>query len=194
MFDNKDIEAYRNIKVPSELKTKILADQDAEETKRARIIGGAFPTQRLIRSLSAIAACLVRAVAIFSVARMNTTPVTVSYEGIILSEGRVDITPEATLATLEPRVVTPIGIPLSFCVEKSAEIMVDSGSLYRVSDDYEDVENLGEKTVIDEDTVLWWAVIGGSETYELTVTVNGKATVYVLEMNDLTPNGVIYKK
>ena len=63
MFDQKEIESYRNIKVPSELKTRILADCNAESARGKRNIGGALPRSGMIRSLSAIAACLVLAVA-----------------------------------------------------------------------------------------------------------------------------------
>ena len=76
MFDNKDLEAYRNIKAPSELKTRILADCEAETERGQRKIGGAFPSRRLVRSLSAIAACFVLAVAIVSMTRMNASFVT----------------------------------------------------------------------------------------------------------------------
>ena len=194
MFDNKDLEAYRNIKVPSELKTRILADCEAEATSGKRNIGGAFPTRNWIRSLSAVAACFVLAVAIFSMTRMNTSFVTLSYEGTTISGERTAIGEVASLAEYSPRSVTPAGIPLTFDVRGKAEVAVSGGSLYSVSKDGEEILSLGEKTEITGDTVIWWTVIDGSGEHELTVTVDGKETVYVLEMTELTPNGVIYKK
>ena len=194
MFDNRDLETYRNIKVPSELKTKILADCEAETERGQRKIGGAFPSRRLVRSLSAIAACFVLAVAIVSMTRMNTSFVTLSYEGTTVSGERTAIHEIASLAEVGSRTVTPTGIPLAFDVRGEAEVAVSGGSLYGVSEDGEEVLSLGERTEITEDTVIWWAVISGSGTYELTVTADGKETVYILEMNELTPSGVIYKK
>ena len=194
MFDNKEIEAYRNIKVPSELKTRILADCRAETTGGKRNIGGAFPSQRWIKSLSAVAACLVLAVAIVSMTRMDTSLVTLSYEGTTISGERIAIGENASLAEYSPRAVTPTGIPLTFDVRGEAEVSVSSGSLYRVDERGEEILSLGERTQITEDTVIWWAVIGGSGASELTVTADGQETVYILEMTELAPNGVIYKK
>ena len=194
MFDNKEIEPYRNIKVPSELKTRILADCKAGATDGKRNIGGAFLSQRWIKSLSAVAACLVLAVAIFSMTRMDTSLVTLSYEGTIVSGERIAIGDTASLAEYSPRAVTPTGIPLTFDVRGEAEISVSSGSLYCVDESAEKVVSLGTSTQITEDTVIWWAVIGGSGASELTVTADGKETVYILEMTELTPSGVIYKK
>lgn len=194
MFDNKEIEAYRNIKVPSELKTRILADCNAEVTGGKRNIGGAFPSKMWIKSLSAVAACLALAVAIVSMTRMDTSLVTLSYEGTTISGERVAIGETASLAEYSPRAVTPAGVPLTFDVRGETEIAVSSGSLYCVDEHGEEVISLGERTQITEDTVIWWAVIGGSEVNELTVTADGKETVYILEMTELTPGGVIYKK
>ena len=194
MFDNKEIEAYRNIKVPSELKTRILADCKAGATDGKRNIGGAFLSQRWIKSLSAVAACLVLAVAIFSMTRMDTSLVTLSYEGTIVSGERIAIGDTASLAEYSPRAVTPTGISLTFDVRGEAEISVSSGALYCIGENGEDIVSLGTNTKITEDTVIWWAVIGGSGASELTVTADGKETVYILEMTELTPSGVIYKK
>lgn len=193
MFDNKDIEAYRNIKVPSELKTKILVDCEAEELRGKRVIGGAFPSQQLIRSLSAVAACFVLAVAIFSLTRMNTAPVTLSYEGTVLSHERLAVSDTASYA-LEARTVTPAGIPLEIRSSGRAEITVSGGELFGLGEDGEQIVSLGECTEIIGDTVVWWSVGDSSATYELRVSADGEETVYILEQNDLAPNGVIYKK
>ena len=193
MFDNKELEAYRNIKVPSELKTRILADCNAENEGGKRKIGGAFPSKRWIQSLSAVAACFAIAVAIFSMTRTETSIVGLSYEGTTVSGEGIAIRESASLAGMESRTVTPTGIPLSVDVEGEAEIAVSGGSLYCVSEDGNQVTELGQKTRIQGRTDIWWAVLG-SECYELTVTANGKDAVYVLDMTELAPNGVIYKK
>ena len=194
MFDNKELESYRNIKVPSELKTRILADCNAKATGGKRNIGGAFPSQGWIKSLSAVAACFVLAVAIVSMTRMNTSLVTLSYEGTTISGERIAIGENASLAEYSPRSVTPTGIPITFDVRGEAEITVSSGGLYCVDESGEEVVFLGEHTKITGDMVIWWAAIGGLGASELTVTADGKETVYILEMTELTPSGVIYKK
>lgn len=194
MFEQKDIEAYRSIKAPSELKNRITADCEAERTRGIRKIGGAFPMQGLVRSLSAVAACLVLAVAIFSLTRMNTEFVTLSYEGMTLTDAKTVVSKPATFSDPMAREVTPMGIRLAFDTKGEAGITVTGGCLYAVSEDGEEILTLGSETEITEDTVLWWAVIEGSGNYELTVDADGKQTVFVLELNEETPDGVIYKK
>ena len=192
MFDKRDVESYRNIKVPSELKSRILADCEAENMRGKRIIGGAFPSQRLIRSLSALAACFVLVVAIFSLTRMNTASVTLSYDGVVLSDERQPV--GNTARAMDARATVPSGIPLEFKTQENTEIKVSGGSLYLVGEDSEDIVSLGDRAEIAENTVIWWAVEPGSETYELFVSADGEQTVYVLEINDQSLNGVIYKK
>ena len=194
MFEQKDIEAYRNIKAPSELKHRITADCEAKETRGTRKIGGAFPMQGLVRSLSAVAACLVLAVAVFSLTRMNTEFVTLSYEGTTLTGAKTVVSKPSTLSDPMSREVTPMGIRLAFETKGEARITVSGGSLYAVSEDGEEILSLGSGTEITEDTVLWWAVVEGSGNYELTVDADGKQSVFVLAWNENTPDGVIYKK
>ncbi len=189
MFDQKDMESYQRIKVPSELKNRILADCEAEQANGKRNIGGAFPSQRWIRSLSAVAACFALAIAVFSMTRMNTAPVTLLYEGAEPTHRGVEVASTATLVAADPRTVTPMGIPLEFKVRETAEITVSAGSLYSDSE-----TDMGQSVTVTKDTVLWWAILPGSEHQELTVNADGERTVYVLELNDLAPNGVIYKK
>ena len=191
MFDQKQIEQYRNIKAPSELKFKIAADCNREAVRGNRIIGGAFPMQRLVRSLSAVAACLVLAVAVFSLARMNTELVTVSYGGTAVSEEKTVIDRSQALSA---RAVEPVGIPLSFDVKGEATVTVSDGGLYTVNEGGEEINSLGSATVITEDTFIWWAVADGFGRYEMTVEINGEQTVFILELNEDTPDGVIYKK
>lgn len=193
MFDNKEMQAYRNIKVPSELKTRILADCNAESVRGKRNIGGAFPRGSLIRSLSAVAACLVLAVAIFSMTRMETSFVALSYEGTPVSDEPVAIAEVATLSGMESRIVRPTGIPLSFDVKGDAEITVSGGCLFCVSEDGEEIEELSQSAKIRGRAELWWAVVG-SEVYELTVEASDGKTTYVLDMTESSPSGVIYKK
>lgn len=194
MFEQKEIQAYRSIKAPSELKNRITADCEAEHVRGTRKIGGAFPMHGFVRSLSAVAACFVLAVAIFSLTRMNTEFVTLSYEGTTLTGAKTVVGKPATLSDSMAREITPMGIRLAFDTKGEAEITVSGGCLYAVSKDGEEILTLGGETVITEDTVLWWAVIEGSGNYELTVDADGKQTVFVLELNEETPDGVIYKK
>ena len=194
MFDQKEIEAYRSIKAPSALKNRITADCEAERTRGKRNIGGAFPTQGLLRSLSAVAACFVLAVAIFSLTRMNTEFVTLSYEGTTLTDAKTVVSQPAVLSDSMAREITPMGIRLAFDTKGEAKITVSGGCLYAMSENGEEIVSLGSETEITEDTVLWWAVVEGLGNYELTVNANDKQTVFVLELNENTPDGVIYKK
>lgn len=191
MFDQKEIEAYRNIKVPSELKTRILADCNAESARGKRNIGGALPRSGMIRSLSAIAACLVLAVALFSV--MGTGSVDLSYAGAIVSDEATLIGGSASLASYSSRVVSPAGVPLSIDVSGKAEIAVSGGVLYRLSDDGTEILELGNRAEIRGQTDIWWEVTEAA-VFELTVTAKGNQATYILDLTEMAPNGVIYKK
>ena len=192
MIDEKDIMAYRSIKAPSELKSRILADCEAE-TGAKRTIGGAFSNRAFVRSLSALAACLVLAVGIFSLTRMNSSYVTISYEGNVLSEEQLVLgNPGTAMARMLPESNAMVGIPLEIEVRRDAVITVSGGTLYDESEDGEAVSK-GSRMEIENDSKIWW-VIDGEAQYELKVNADGKETVYILQINDITPNGVIYKK
>ena len=192
MFEQRDIQAYRNIKAPSELKQKITADCIAGNARGNRNIGGAFPMQRFVRSFSAVAACFVLAVAIFSLTRMNTQFASVSYDGATITDSKTAISQATALSVAGARTVEPSGIPLSFDVRGKASITVSGGSLCAVSGN--EIVSLGSETEISDDAELWWSVDEGFGQYEMTVTADGKQTVFILELNENTPDGVIYKK
>ena len=194
MFEQKEIQAYRSIKAPSELKNRITADCEAENARGIRKIGGAFPMHGFVRSLSAVAACFVLAVAIFSLARMNTEFVTLSYEGTTVTADAVAVAMPTALAGSMAREITPSGIELSFDVRGEATVTVSGGCLYTVSADGAEILSLGSETAITEDSVLWWTVDGEGDEFLLTVTADDKQTVFVLELNENTLDGVIYKK
>lgn len=194
MFEQKEIQAYRSIKAPSELKNRITADCEAKNVRGVRNIGGAFPMHGFVRSLSAVAACFALAVAIFSLARMNTEFVTLSYEGTTVTADAVAVAMPTALAGSMAREITPSGIELSFDVRGEATVTVSGGCLYTMSADGAEIFSLGSETAITEDSVLWWTVDGDEGEFLLTVTADGKQTVFVLELNENTPDGVIYKK
>ena len=194
MFEQKEIQAYRSIKAPSELKNRITADCEAENVRGLRKIGGAFPMHGFVRTLSAAAACFARAVAIFSLTRMNTEFVTLSYEGTTVTADAVAVAMPTALAGSMAREITPSGIELAFDVRGEATVTVSGGCLYTVSADGAEILSLGSETAITEDSVLWWTVDGDEGEFLLTVTADDKQTVFVLEKNENTPDGVIYKK
>ena len=148
--------------------------------------------QRFVRSFSAVAACFVLAVAIFSLTRMNTQFASVSYDGATITDSKTAIGQATALSVAGARTVEPSGIPLSFDVRGKASITVSGGSLYAVSGN--EIVSLGSETEISDDAELWWSVDEGFGQYEMTVTADGKQTVFILELNENTPDGVIYKK
>ena len=193
MIDDKDIEEYRKIKAPSELKTRIMLDCETASRKSVRAIGGAYQNRQMIRTLSALAACLVLAVGIFSVTRMGSSPVTLSYCGMELTEEHTAVGGTAMMRLL-PDETTPLGVPLEIETRKTTKITVSGGCLYREGDNGEDPVSCGTTVEIEENTTIWWAVENTTAQYELTVNADGKETVYILETSPDAPNGVIYKK
>ena len=194
MFEQKEIQAYRSIKAPSELKNRITADCEAENVRGIRKIGGAFPMHGFVRSLSAVAACFALAVAIFSLTRMNTELVTLSYGGSAVTAEGVAISAPTAFADSMAREITPLGIELAFDIRGEATITVSGGCLYIVSADGTETISLGNEVTITGDTVLWWTVEDGEGEFLLTVAADDEQTVFVLERNENTPDGVIYKK
>ena len=193
MIDEKDIEEYRKIKAPSELKTRIMLDCETASKNKVRTIGGAYQNRQLVRTLSALAACLVLVVGIFSATRMGTAGVMISYAGVELAEERTAVGSAAALS-VSPRGIAPSGLPLEIETHKKTLITVSGGSLYRMSDNGEDVIFCGSETEIEERTTIWWAFEEIEAQYELTVNAGGKITVYILEISPDAPSGVIYKK
>ena len=194
MFDSKDVQAYQNIKAPSELKERITADCRREAVHGKRKIGGAFPMRRFVRSVSLIAACFALAIAIFSFTRMNTEVITLSYEGRELTAEPVTIARTETVLAANARETVPMGICLDFAVRGEAEVTVSGGCLFAASADGEEILSFGTTAVINDSTELWWAVVETSGSYELTVSVGDAQSVFVLELDENAPDGVIYKK
>ena len=194
MFEQKEIQAYRSIKAPSELKNRITADCEAENVRGIRKIGGAFPMHGFVRSLSAVAACFVFAVTIFSLTRMNTGFVTLSYEGTKVTTEGIAVSAPTAFADSMAREITPSGIELAFDVKGEATVTVSGGCLYTVSEDGNEIVPLGSEATITGDTVLWWTVEDEEGQFLLTVAADDKQTVFVLDRNENTPDGVIYKK
>ena len=147
-----------------------------------------------VKKAAAFLVFLTLAVAIFSLARMNTEFVTLSYEGTRVTADAVAVAMPTALADSMAREITPSGIELSFDVRGEATVTVSGGCLYTVSADGADIVSLGSETAITEDSVLWWTVDGDEGEFLLTVTADGKQSVFVLELNENTPDGVIYKK
>jgi len=193
MIDEKDIQEYRKIKAPSELKTRIMLDCEKESRRGVRAIGGAYQNRKIIRTLSTLAACLMLAVGIFSVTRMGSSPVTLSYAGIELTEERTAVGGTAAMRTL-PDETTPLGVPLEIETQRNVKITVSGGCLYREGENGEDPVSYGTEIEIEGHTTVWWAVENTTAQYELTVNANGKEAVYILEVSPDAPSGVIYKK
>lgn len=167
----------------------------------------AFFLTPMFRRLAVAVACLMLVVAVIPFINTNTEPVALSYEGTPLTHEKVAVTQTTSLPIIGLNDVKPTGIPLEFKTHENAEISVSGGNLYGVSENGKEILSFGERTEITKDTTIWWAVLGGAGSYELTVTANGKESVYILEMYDSAPNdnevsfilgpvqnGVIYKK
>ena len=150
--------------------------------------------RRFVRSMSLIAACFALAIAIFSFTRMNTEAITLSYEGRELTAEPVRIARTETALAANARETVPMGIRLDFAVRGEAEVTVSGGCLFAVSADGEEILSFGTTAVINDSTELWWAVVETTGSYELTVSVGDAQSVFVLELDENAPDGVIYKK
>ena len=189
MISNKDIEKYRSIKAPSELRTRVLRACEIEERKqKANQSGRFFANPRFIRGMSAVAACLVLVMLSFVAVRMVSVDASLTYNGNEVSGGI-----EMGGAAMGAKSVASIsGIPLSIETNGKATVKVSHGYIY-VADSEGNAVDCGDDLEISENTDIWWDVSGENEKCFLTVSTKNETTEYILEFKDDTPNGVLYK-
>ncbi len=189
MINNEDIVKYRNIKAPSELRTRVLRACELEERKqKANQSSRYFANPRFIRGMSAVAACLVLVMLSFVAVRMVSVDALLTYNGNEVSE---EI--EMGMVAMGAKSVTSIsGIPLNVETNGKTTVVVSGGNLY-VADSEGNAVNCGDELEISKNTDIWWDVSGENEKCFLTVSTKNETTEYILEFKDDTPNGVLYK-
>ncbi len=192
MFDKNEIEKYQNIKAPASLKTRI-EDSIYQENFKT-VPEKRFSFNQLIRTFSAVAACLVLVAVVMTVWLTNQNYADLYLNGEEITSSRMAIEPDAApVAHIgeEARMKSTIAFPLEIKVKGDAEIAVSGGELFK----YEDGEPIscGITFKCSADTEISWVVENQIKTYIMTVKSNGSEVIYILEVSEDAPNGVIYR-
>lgn len=172
MFDNKDIEAYRKISAPDELRLRIAQSCQAE------IAAPRFSAAK-IRGLSAVAACLIIIACVFTFGRNDGISITVngeelSSQEIILADVNQGIAPAAA------RMLPVYNVPVKLDVKRQTEISVSDGMMQIF--DAETGEYIASETSIstDRDIQISWEL---SETSaEPKMYVRDKKNSYTITL------------
>jgi len=170
MFDERTVNAYRAITAPSDLKEKVLAQQKSEKTvdvKKKR------KTARMIRQVSAAAACFVLLAGVWSVTR-EQGGLENGIHATVVAEDAGDMirTVDAGPVTVELEVEFPEGAQFT-CRE--GELLVQGR---------EDVTpvNRGSAWHVEGDALVLWQVpaLDTAQTFELTVDAENQSLTVVL--------------
>ncbi len=195
IFDSKDIQAYKSIKAPEALKSKIYATGDLEKAPSMQKKTSILTNRRLTKTLSAIAACLCFAVlAGTALGLLNGGQVAVSYFGAPLTEAGTQIqTNMAAPAAQDMRQASGVVIPITVEADSEATVTVSNGEIYTADENGEIGESLGKTAKIDSQTSLCWVVDQGATACELTVKQGLRAYTYVYE-SGADGVGTLYRK
>ncbi len=194
VFEQKEIDAYQNIKAPIELRERILDVCESGVCKKESLL----TNRRFIKQVSSIAACFLLVIALFSFTVLNGSDITLSYENEHITESgasilRSQVSP-AGHDTTTPRAVSQITLPITVSCEKKATVRVSQGVLFGVDENGEAGDELGQSIEIDGETSLIWVVDADAEACELLVKSGIHREVYGLEIAENSPTGTIYKK
>lgn len=190
MFDKKDIEAYESIKAPKDLKARIWNDCESNRPKRATVLSDS----RFIKQMTAVAACFLLVVTVFSAGMLGGVDAVLSYEGESITDAGVAVAftqPMAIEETVTGRAAAEIRIPLTFVSEQAMTVSVKDGMLYEAD---ESGELLGEQIRISGERHLLWVLDAQTEASELTVKCGLRREQYGLQITEDEPTGMIYKK
>ena len=160
MFDQKDVEAYRRIKAPEELREQVMRLEQKPEPTRTR-------TKWISFGSLAAAACA----AVLFIAALP--PFAVRGETALLY-------PQMTSGLRE----VSGGIPLALETGETTRVSV-SGGEFSLFDPEGELLGDGTEAEISEDVLLYWDLSGTEDTmFSLTLKTNGKQLTYVLSMRD----------
>ncbi len=194
MFDSKEIEAYRAISAPADLRQKVLSSC-TEEMKPARNFS------RMIRTVSTLAACLVL-VTCFSVMALGNffeANVFVSGEMVTSEEMQLLFTEDVTPLSLDARAFSHLEVPMTLEMRGKAEITVSDGILLILDDMTDEVlANVLPGTAYKTGkniTGIWTVVSADAEqkSFEMTIKSLFNTEVITLTYEETTGEWVIFK-
>ena len=161
MFDQKDVEAYRRIKAPEELREQVMRLEQKPEPTRTRTKWISFG------SLAAAACAAVLFIA--ALPPIGAEPVSIPADHPQMTSGLREVSG---------------GIPLALETGETTRVSV-SGGEFSLFDPEGELLGDGTEAEISEDVLLYWDLSGTEDTmFSLTLKTNGKQLTYVLSMRD----------
>lgn len=175
MFQEKDSEAYQDIKAPVELKNRIQLSIEQQRRKQRK---------RNVAVLSA-AACLAIVLFAGGVFRSSTiisiNDMAVSYEGVKLQH-----TPKYGVATANVTRSSDafLQVPLEIEISEKAHICVSQGTIQTKVETDSSLEEITEMDIFEK-TVIYWQVTGDINSIPTcTIITGGNEYVYVIEFDE----------
>ena len=165
MFDQKDVEAYRRIKAPEELREQVMRLEQKPEPTRTRTKWISFGS---LAAAACAAVLFIAALPPFAV-RGETA---LLYQGVPIGAEPVSIPADHPQMTSGLREVSG-GIPLALEIGETTRVSV-SGGEFSLFDPEGELLGDGTEAEISEDVLLYWDLSGTEDTmFSLTLKTNG---------------------
>ena len=170
MFDERTVNAYRAITAPSDLKEKVMTQQKSEKTveiKKKR------KTARMIRQVSAAAACLVLLAGVWSVTR-EQGGLENGIHATVVAEDAGDM-----IRTVDSG---PVTVELNLEFPEGAQLTCGEGELLVQTDEDITPVSRGSAWRVEGKALLIWQVpaLDTMQTFELTVDAENQSLTVVL--------------
>ncbi len=175
MFNQKEIEAYRSVSAPVDLRDKILSSgADMAPKKRT--------PREYMRRASSIAACfvLVAVLTVFAAGSFGNVSVSLSGSELYEDKSMTYVSNGGAQSISVHRERTETTIPLAF--DGHAELSVSNGVMKIVSEETQEVLYTGTDYSIDGKTLVHWVVYADdtAQTFEMTVRGTFKTEKIIL--------------
>lgn len=180
MFQEKDLEAYQDIKAPAELKNRIRSSIDQQRTRMRK---------QQMRVLAA-AACMALVFSVSGVFNQSSTILMVNDKAVSHRAVAVETSmPQVLKTASEGRSAEPlIQVPMEIRAEKPTHIEVSQGTLQHVVETDAQIESAAEAVTeveITEPAVIYWSVYGDTkDAPTCTMTTEGNVYTYVIVFDE----------
>ena len=193
MFDKKEIEFYRSISAPENLRERVLSSW--EEKQPVSLI---FP--HMFPMAWSVAACLVLVIVLFVFQTKNLGEVSIWVSGnAILPESSTSVYPEHGVTTLrhsetEETISPSIAFPMKFMLPEETEISVSSGEMEMT---IHDTVSFGTILTAHNEILIIWHINptdaehtfvmnlqGDSKSETLTLVYDETTDIWTISRND----------
>ena len=167
MFSKKEIDAYKKISAPDELKEKV---------KKSTLKKRSIQMTSVIKMATAFAACIVLVISMNSVVRSESLDIVVNGHELKDSILFYDVSPAADMRT------SPIySVPVEMTVEKEANLSVSHGNM--TMDGGVPTETMN----VSGQIMVWWNIERSDKMpkCEMKIEQNGKITLIILEFDNV---------